>query len=146
MPTTSTVFKIGLGPAFTALLATAVAALMSTSAIADFVGEHSAAIETPYTITPWDSVVRDYEQKGYTEATFRNRYGNDWNVWTSAATRNTLIWSKTNKDGRGEGFNCKADARPNFWRSCTRYDLRSGQRTGRVSVEIANGTVIDRPL
>ena len=78
MPTTSTVFKIGLGPALTALLATAVAALMSTSAIADFVGEYSpAAIETPYSISPWNSVVRDYEQKGYTEATFSNRYGND---------------------------------------------------------------------
>jgi outer membrane cobalamin receptor len=105
---------------------------MSTSAIADFVGEHSSTTETPYAITPWDSVVQDYEQKGYTEATFQNRHGNDWNVWTSAATRNTLIWSKTNNDGRGEGFNCKADARPNFWGSCTRYDPKfwSSEREG----------------
>jgi len=100
----------------------------------------------PICNTPWDSVVQDYELKGYTESTFRNRYGNHWNVWTSAATRNTLIWSKTNNAGRGEGFNCTADARPNFWGSCTRYDLRSGQVNGKVSVSIVDGTVIDRPL
>jgi hypothetical protein len=29
------------------------AALLSTSAMADFVGAHSSATETPYTITPW---------------------------------------------------------------------------------------------
>ena len=124
------------------LLATAVAALMSTSAMADFVGARSSATETPYAITPWDSVVRDYELKGFDESKFHNRHGNVWNVWTSDASRNTLIWSKT----RGEGFNCKADARPNHWGSCTRYDLRSGQAKGKVSVRIVNGTVVDRPV
>ena len=123
-------------------LATAVAALMSTSAMADFVGPHSYSIENPYTRTPWNSVVDDYHVKGFTESTFHNRHGNVWNVWTSDASRNTLIWSKTNN----EGFNCKADTRPNFWGSCTRYDLRSGKATGKVSVRIANGTVIDRPV
>ena len=127
------------------LLATAAAALMSTSAMADFVGPHSYSIENPYTRTPWNSVVDDYHRKGFSEATFHNRHGNVWNVWTSDASRNTLIWSKTNKAGRGEGFNCKADARPNHWGSCTRYDLSSGQATGKVSVRIVNGTVIDRP-
>jgi len=124
------------------LLATAVATLMSTSAMADFVGAHSYASETPYTSSPWDRVVRDYELKGFDESKFHNRHGNVWNVWTSDASRNTLIWSKS----RGEGFNCKADARPNHWGSCTRYDLRSGQAKGKVSVRIVNGTVVDRPV
>src|SRR5215467_11771402 len=124
------------------LLATAVATLMSTSAMADFVGAHSYASETPYTSSPWDRVVRNYELKGFDESKFHNRHGNVWNVWTSDASRNTLIWSKT----RGEGFNCKADARPNHWGSCTRYDLRSGQAKGKVSVRIVNGAVIDRPV
>ena len=128
------------------LLATTVAALMSTSAMADFVGAHSYATATPYVQTAWDSVVDDYNRKGFTQSTFQNRYGNVWNVWTSDASGNTLIWSKTNRAGLGEGFNCKADARPNFWGSCTRYDLSSGQVSGKVSVRIVNGTVIDRPV
>ena len=36
-----------------------------------------------------------------------------------------------------------ADARPNFWESCTQYDLRSGQVNGKV-FEIVNGTVTAR--
>jgi len=112
----------------------------------DVVGVQPSATETTYASTPWDSVVADYRQKGFTGSTFRNRYGNDWNVWTSLASRNTLIWSKTSNGGRGEGFNCAADGRPKFWGSCTRYDLGSGQAKGKVSVQIDNGTVIDRPL
>jgi uncharacterized protein YraI len=95
-------------------------------------------------ITPWDLVIADYRLRGYTGSTFRNRHGNDWNVWTAKASRNTLIWSKTSNGG--EGFNCVADARPNLWGSCTRYDLRSGQASGKVSVQIDNGTVTGRPL
>ena len=128
------------------LLATAIAALTSTSAMADFVGAHSYATATPYVQTAWDSVVDDYHRKGFNEHTFQNRHGNVWNVWTSDASRSTLIWSKTSNSGRGEGFNCRADARPNFWGSCTKYDLRSGEVKGKVSVRIANGTVIDRPV
>ena len=104
------------------------------------------ATKGTYAQTPWDSVLDDYHLKGYTESTFRNRHGNVWNKWTSKASGNTLIWSKTNRGGHGEGFNCAADARPNFWGSCTRYDLSSGQVNGKVSVQIVNGTVIDRPV
>jgi hypothetical protein len=91
-------------------------------------------------------VVSDYHLKGFTESTFNNRHGNVWSVWTSGTSGNTLIWSKTASGGRGQGFNCKADARSNFWGSCTRYDLGSGQAERKVSVQIVNGTVIDRPL
>jgi hypothetical protein len=91
-------------------------------------------------------VVSDYHLKGFTESTFNNRHGNVWSVWTSGTSGNTLIWSKTASGGRGQGFNCFADARPNFWGRCTRYDLASGQAERKVSVRIVNGTVIDTPL
>lgn len=113
----------------------------------DGVGSDTAGTETAYAGTPWGSVMAAYREKGYTERAFQNRYGNVWNVWTSVKTRNTLIWSENSNRGKGEGFNCLADSRPNIWGSCTRYDLVSGQAKGKVSIRLDNaGTVIARPL
>jgi hypothetical protein len=125
------------------LVIVAISGALTIPALADYVDPDAPQESTmPDVITPWDAVVASYRQAGYTESSFQNRYGNTWNVWT-AASGNTLIWSKTNAGGRGEGFNCLADSRPNTWASCQRYELTTGQPTGHTPLAIRNGVVID---
>lgn len=138
------VIQFRMPPIMRLLASATIGAFLAAPAFADFVGEETQQNDTAWVTTPWDAVVADYNHVGYTASTFQNQHGNTWNVWQSNISGNTLIWSKTNAGGRGEGFNCHADSRPNYWARCQRYDLATGQPKGRTSLTIRNGVVIDR--
>lgn len=131
------------------LLLASLVAVTTLPAKAEFTGFGPKSVTTDtapyYNSTPLGRVFADYARADYRWSRFTNRYGNQWHVWTSHTSGNTLIWSVDNNGGRGEAFNCKASDEDNFWGQCTRYDVAGGFVNGFVSVTIGNGgEVIDR--